>query len=74
MAYLRVRERLDGSAAREAFDLSTGIDPLEMGRIALAGVRADKANIYASMDAKPMMKERFDAVMRDFDGMQERLA
>lgn len=71
MANLRVRETANGSVAREAFDLSTGIDPLEMGRIALAGIRADKDNIYASADARPMMRERFDAVLRDFDGVEE---
>lgn len=66
MANLRVREGTDGSRARATFDLDSGIDPMEMGRIALAGIRADSNYIFASSEPQTMMAERFEAVMRGF--------
>lgn len=73
MANLRVREDQEApTQARDTFDLTIGMDPLEMGRIALAGILADKANIYASAEPEAMVGERFEAILRDFTWAKDR--
>ena len=66
MTNLRLRDDPGQAQTYEAYDLSGGIDAMEMGRIALAGVRANKHFIFASGDPQPIMAARFDAILSDF--------
>ncbi|MBV1688937.1 SDR family NAD(P)-dependent oxidoreductase [Novosphingobium sp. G106] len=70
MANLRVRAE-DGQA-RQAFDLSEGMDPMEMGRIAVAGIIAGKDYIFASAEPEALMRARFDAVLQDLQWAAQR--
>jgi len=56
-----------GSTSQEIGDLSEGMDPLEVGRHVLRGIREDAPYIFTHADFRALFEARFHTVLAAFD-------
>lgn len=72
MQNLRLREEpAAGEDPREAWNLADGMDPLELGRFVLDGIRRNDAHIFAGMEFRDELAERFAQILADFSADRE---
>jgi len=72
MQNLRLKhDPVDGDDPRQAFDLSGGMEPLELGRITLDGIQRNLAYIFGGMEYEEMLIERFSAILDNFHADQK---
>jgi NAD(P)-dependent dehydrogenase (short-subunit alcohol dehydrogenase family) len=66
MQNLRLRNvPAEGADPRLAYDLSGGMDPLEMGRIALEGIQRNRAYIFGGIEYEQLLIDRFEEILGD---------